>query len=192
MAERLGTYALTVIGRKQEHVVLRQQHGHVYVNDERFSPAAVPGLFFSGAGHVLDLRPPRPSWRVIPLTPIDRELAAPERGSLLATSRRFADRMGEGNLEAALAEVQPALRNDTLGRAVEDAWKQLVVWFGPYSSSPRAEIWPLAEGGRVDLWARFGKRDVMLRFVLNVEGQIRAVWLGKRDTWWASVPADAP
>jgi hypothetical protein len=85
--------------------------------------------------------------------------------------------MGEGNLEAALAEVQPALRSDTLGRAVEDAWKQLVVWFGPYSSSPRAEIWPLAEGGRVDLWARFGKRDVMLRFVLDVADRYYSVRL---------------
>jgi hypothetical protein len=44
----------------------------------------------------------------------------------------------------------------------------------------------------VDLWARFGARDVLLRFELDAEQQIYLVQLGPRATWWASVTAGAP
>ena len=75
---------------------------------------------------------------------------------------------------------------------MQAAWQQLITWFGAYVSSPRAETWPLTKGGRVDLWTRFGTREVLLRFELDTEGRIRRLRIGPRATWWASVDADAP
>jgi CubicO group peptidase (beta-lactamase class C family) len=62
--DRLGDYQFEIWGKRVGRTVLSRKNGWLYFDDIRLSPYA-PGLFFSGAGEVLDLRGPTPTARNI-------------------------------------------------------------------------------------------------------------------------------
>lgn len=186
----LGAYAYPIWGRHAGTLLVRERRGQLYLEDLRLEPGPEPGVFFAGPGYALDLREAASNWRGMALERDERKLAEMDRRAAVETAERFAAALGEGDIDGALAEIDPSHRSDAFGQAIDAAWRGIVGLYGAYAGPVHSEVWRLGDSVRVDLMGRFGSWHVLVRLGIDADRHIQSVLIGPRGSWWDHVPAN--